>query len=524
MSSRRRYTVAGVALVATAALTLSGCAGAPEQSSEAGGLGEKLTMQFTGIPISLSPALAGGGGSVVFTALAYDPLIYLDGNGELVPDLATEWSFRDDANTELELTIREGVNFQDGSELTAQAAADSMNYFMSAGGGQVGTVGPIDTIVAEDDDTLVITYSSSYPMGPTKLTQMNQLGLIIGPEGVADPDSLLTGMNGTGQYQYNPELSVAESSYVYDRWDGYWNTDAQKYEQISVQIIGDANAVISAATTGQVDFAGGGADSLETAKDAGLSILSAPFFNYGLIVLDREGELVPALSDEKVRQAMGNAIDRDAIVSARGGEEFATATDQLASEDEIGHIDDFGFEFDMDKAKSLMSESEYPDGFSMTLLSQTPLDNQSLITQAAISHLGELGIDVKLDVASSIPDFIQKAGSKKYPAIIWPVIGDTASDYADTFTGEGFTNAFGVKDQTLEDLINASVVATDDAKTDLEEQVTERSNELAWFLPLISTMNVYYVSPDVTNVTVSALNPNPIPVAPTADLAWRPAD
>ncbi|CAH0175348.1 Glutathione-binding protein GsiB [Microbacterium oxydans] len=525
MSSRRRYTAAGAALIATAALVLSACSTTPEQSTgtDAEGRGESLTMQFTGVPISLNPALAGGGGSVVFTALAYDPLIYLDGDGELVPDLATEWQFRDEANTQLELTIREGVTFQDGSALTAQAAADSMNYFLGAGGGQVGTVGPIDTIVAEDEDTLVITYSSSYPAGPTKLTQMNQLGLIIGPESVADPDSLLTGMNGTGQYRYNPELSVAESSYVYDRWDGYWNPEAQKYEQVTVQVIGDPNAVISAATTGQVDFAGGGADTVETAKGAGLSILAAPYFNYGLIVLDRDGELVPALGDEKVRQAMGYAIDRSAIVSGRGGEEFATAITQLTSVGEVGHLDDEGFEFDMKKAEKLMSESGHPDGFSMTLLSQTPLDNQSLITQAAISHLGEIGIDVTLDVAGSIPDFIQKAGSKQYPAIIWPIIGDTASDYAGTFTGQGFTNAFGVTDETLDQLVGEAVVATDDAKTDLEGQVTQRSNELAWFLPLVSTMNTYYISPDVTNVKVSALSPNPIPVAPTADLAWRPA-
>jgi peptide/nickel transport system substrate-binding protein len=523
MSQRRRHAVAAIALVAAAAVALAGCSGSAEPVSSSGERGEKLAVQFTGVPISLNPALAGGGGSVVFTTLAYDPLIYLSGDGELVADLATEWEFRDAENTQLELTIREGVTFQDGAELDAQAAADSMNYFMGAGGGQVGQVGPIDTIVAEDDDTLLITYKTPYPAGPSKLTQMYQLGLIIGPEGLADPESLLTTMDGTGPYRYNPDVSVAESTYVYDRWDGYWNADAQKYEQITVQVIGDPNAVISAVTTGQVQFAGGGADTAEAAEAAGLSIISAPFFNYGLIVLDRNGELVPALGDEKVRQAMGYAIDRASIVSARGGEGFATAINQLTTDAEIGHIDDFGFEFDTDQAEELMSESAYPDGFSMTLLSQTPLDNQSLITQAAIAHLGEIGITVKLEVASSVPDFIQKAGSKQYPAIIWPIIGDSASDYAQTFTGQGFTNAFQVTDPLLAELVAEAIVATGDAKIAVEDKVTERSNELAWFLPLIATNNTYYVSPDVANVRISALNPNPIPVAPSAELAWHPA-
>lgn len=521
--SHRRPAVALLAIAAVTALTMSGCAASTDAATSDGGRGDKLALQFTGIPISLNPALAGGGGSVVYTALAYDPLIYLSGDGDLVPSLATEWSFRDADNTELELTIRDGVTFQDGAELDAQSVADSMNYFMGAGGGQVPTVGPIDTITAEDDDTVLITYASPYPAGPSKLTQLNQLGLIIGPEGVKNPESLLTTMDGTGQYRYNPDTSVAESSYVYDRWDGYWNTDAQKYDQISIQVIGDPNAVISAATTGQVQFAGGGADTAEAATAAGLSLLSAPYFNYGLIVLDRDGTIVPALGDEKVRQAMGYAIDRDAIVSARGGDEFATALSQLTTDQEVGHVADAGFDYDLDAAKKLMAESGYPDGFSMTLLSETPLDNQSLITQTAIAHLGEIGVNVTLDVASAIPDFIGKAGSKQYPAIIWPIVGDVASDYSQTFTGPGFTNAFGVTDPELAELTQAAILATGDGKDAAEQAVTERSNELAWFLPLIATNNVYYISPDVKNVRVSTLNPNPIPVAPSADLAWFPA-
>jgi peptide/nickel transport system substrate-binding protein len=519
---QRRLALAG-AIAITAALALSACSGPSNASSADGARGDQLNVQFTGVPISLNPALAGGGGSVVFTTLAYDPLIYLSGDGKLVPDLATAWKFRDDKNTQLELTIRKGVKFQDGSTMDAQAVANSMNYFMKAGGGNVGSVGPIDTIVAEDADTVLITYKSSFPDAPSLLTQMNLLGLIIGPEGLKNPDSLLTTMDGTGPYTYNPDTSVAESSYTYDRWDGYWNPDAQKYDKITVKIIGDPNAVISAATTGQVDVAAGASDTAAAAKAAGLKIISAPYFNYGLIVLDRKGELVPALADQKVRQAMGYAIDRSAIVKARGGDEFASVLDQLTAKGEEGHDDGIAFDYDMQKAKSLMAESGYPGGFSMTLLSESPLDNQSLITQTAIAHLKEIGIKVTLDVASAVPDFIQKAGSKKYPAIIWPIVGDTASDYAQTFTGQGFTNAFGVSDPGLDDLVGKSIVATGDEKIALEKQVSARSNDLAWFLPLISTMNVYYVSPKVKGVQISPMNPNPIPVGPSADLAWHPA-
>lgn len=516
----RRSVAAAVGASAALALALSGCSGSTGGAEGGGGT---LTYQFTGVPISLNPALAGGGGSVVYTALAYDPLIYLSGDGQLEPDLATEWAFVDDTNTQLELTIRDGVTFSDGSELTAQAVVDSLEYFLQAGGGNVVQAGPIDTIEATDDDTVLITYKTPFPAGPSRLTQEYQFGLIIGPEGLADPEGLLTSMHGTGQYVYNADESVAESSYIYDRNPTYWNPDAQQYDRVEIKVIGDPNAVISAATTGQLDYAGGTPSTAETAKGAGLDIISAPYFNWGLIVLDRAGQLVPALADEKVRQAMAYAIDRSAVADARGGADYNELLGQVTAEGEGGHIADFGFDYDLDQAKALMAESGYPDGFSMTLLSETPLDNQSALTQAAIAHLGEIGIDVQLEVDAAVPSFIEKAASKQYPAVIWPLVGDNASDYANVYTGPGFTNAFGVQDAEFDALIAQAIAASGDEKASLEEQVTRRSNELAWFVPIVATLNLYYVSPKVTNVTISPRNPNPMPVGPTADLSWQPA-
>lgn len=516
----RLRRAATITAAATVAVALASCTTTPGGGGDAD-RGDLLTVQFQGSPISLNPALAGTGGSTVFTYLAYDPLIYLSGDGELVPDLATEWEFLDADNTQLEVTLRDGVNFHDGSEVDAEAVAASMNYFLEAGGPSVGEAGPVASVEASGDDTVLITYESPFPDGPLRLTQGYMFGNIIGPDGLADPDSLLTAMDGAGQYRYNADESVAESSYVYDRNEEYWNTDAQQYERIVVQVIGDPNAVISAATTGQVDFASGNPATAEQAEAGGLQVITAPFFNWGLVIVDRDGTLTPALAEQNVRQAMALAIDREAIAEARGAE-FTHPNGQVSNAGVPGNIDGYGYDFDLEAAKDLMAQSAFPDGFSLTILSEGVLDGQSLIAQTMIANFGELGIDVQLQVEPDVPTFIGTAGTAQYSALLWPIVGTKASEYVGRFNGPGFLNSFNVSDSELADLQAQSAIGTEDEQRAVQEAITERSNDLAWFIPLVATDSVFYVAADVENVTASVLNPNPMPLGPSAEYAWRP--
>jgi peptide/nickel transport system substrate-binding protein len=168
-----------------------------------------------------------------------------------------------------------------------------------------------------------------------------------------------------------------------------------------------------------------------------------------------------------------------------------------------------------------MAESGYPDGFSLTLLSESILDSQSTIAQAATSHFAEIGIDVTLQVEAAVPSFIGSAASKSFAAALWPIVGQRASEPAGLIIGPGFLNAFGVGDDELAGLIADSNVGTDEERLAAQEAVTERSNELAWFIPIVATDSIYMVSPDLENVTISAINSQPMPIGPDADHAWR---
>ena len=521
MSASRSAWKKVLATAATAAVIVTGLAACTSNSpaSSTSKRTASLTTQFAGVPISLNPALGGSGGSAIYTALAYDSLIYQTGDGKLIPDLATKWVFGDNNKT-LTLTLRKGVKFTDGTTVNAAAVKASMDYFLKAGGASIGNVGPVDSVSTKGSDTVVVTYKTSFPDSASYLNQYYGLGEIIGPKGLANPKSLLTKSDGAGQYAFDQSASVTGSSYVYKRNTHYFNTSAQQYDKVTVKVIGDPNAVLSAATTGQVAFASGSPSSAASATSAGLSIVKGPFFNWGVTLADTKGTIAPALKNADVRQAIGYAIDRDGLANASGAQ-YSHANGQAGNAGIDGYIKGYGFTYNESKAKSLLAKGGYPNGFSVTVLTENILDNQTTISQAVVADLAKVGIKVNLVVKSSVPDFIGASLSGQYPIVIWPVVGSNSAQVARNFFVKGVTDPFGNTDDTLVGLYNSALSAsTPAARTAGYEKITKELNSLGWFIPVMSTDSVFLVGKNLHNVTASALNPNPLPEAPDAAYAW----
>ncbi|MBS2962984.1 hypothetical protein KGA66_08010 [Actinocrinis puniceicyclus] len=502
---------------AVCALALAGCSGGGTGSQTS----SQLSVQFPGPPISLDPAKAGNGGSAMFVSLAYDPLIFLSGSGDLAPDLATKWGFTDHANEVFELTLRSGVTFSDGSGLDATAAAASMNYFLHAGGGLVGNVGPVAKIEAVSPATVRITYKAPTPEAALTLTQYNGMGNLIGPKGLANPQSLLTSSDGTGQFIYDGAGSVADNRYVYKKNPHYFQPSAQHFDSAVVRVINNPNAVLSAAQTGQVQFASGSANTAAAAKQAGLKVETAPFFNWSLNLVDRQGAVSPALADVRVRQAIALAFDRPAIAKAMAGS-YASGSDQVLLPGTDGYDSNIGYGYDVAKAKSLLAQAGFPNGFKLTILTESLLDVNNTYSQAIVDALGNIGIDATLHVQTTgIAQFVGDALSKKYAAIIFPTAGTTMSQLDSQIT-HGLFNPFGSADGQLDSIMQQAATADSaQARTAQYQQASRRLQELAWTVPIFATQSVYYTAAGLQNFQASVLNPNPMPVGPTADLSWR---
>ncbi len=505
------------ALPAVAAAAVCGVApGAASAASRA----NSLAVQFAGPPISLNPALGGNGGSSVFTALDYDPLIYLTSSGKFVPDLASSWQYVGKHNRAFEMTIRSGVKFTDGSPVTAQAVVKSMRYFLKAGGQLVGNVGSISSITAPNRHTVMVRYKTANPDAPGTMDQFYGIGEIIGPKGLANPTSLLTSSDGTGQYIYDNGASTTNSVYTYKRNPHYFNPSAQHFNQVQVKVIGDPSAVLSAMQTGQVQFAGGAPNTLAAAQSAGLKIFKQPFFQWELII-PWQKNVVPALNNPKVRQAIGYALNRRAIANAVGASITSPATEVLMPKAN-GYVKGSGYSYDLAKAKQLMAQAGYANGFTVPVLTESLIDVNSTISQALTQSLTAIGIKTQMTVISTgIGQFATAAQSGQYGIVIFPGAGIDMYQVANQLLPPGIFNpAHLPTPPAIAKTLSKAYGATGAAQTKLYQRATRQLNALGAWIPGVLALSPNYVSPKLQNVTESFVNPNPLPVGPTSALSW----
>ena len=379
-----------------------------------------LTIAVPNVPATLNPALSdNGGNNVTFASLAYDSLIYLAPNGTYQPDLATSWKYVGSNNQEFIIQLRSGVEFSDGTTMTAQDVVNSIKYAQTTGSTASTYLTSLAAISATGPLTVQLNFSSPRPDLTTVFDQNEMAGDIIGPTGLSSPTTLGTATDGAGPYMLDATKTVTGSSYVYVPNPNYWNSSLSRYAGITVNVIADPTAELDAVQTGQANFMfGGGYTQTSTAKSDGLQVYAAPYGWTALFIPDYTGKVVKALGSEKVRQAINYATDRPVLAKALYGT-YAVPNDESALPGNTGYApaDANYFKYNVSKAKKLLAEAGYPHGFTMTLVS-TPVQDIESGTEALASELSKVGITVKIHEDATFTEAINDWLSKKYPGFI----------------------------------------------------------------------------------------------------------
>jgi len=505
--------------------TSSGSAAATG-SAPKGVTGGTLTVQFNS-PVSLNPALEGTSESdIVFGALDYDSLIYQLGDGTFVPDLATSWSYVAGSKNEIfDLTLRGGVHFSDGSLMTPASVVNSLEYFKKADGPQAGYLATLASATATGANTVRLTFAAPEPDLPFLLSQYQDIGQIIGPQGIAHSGTLTTTSDGTGPYVIDAAQSVANSQYLLTENPHYWNPAAIHYKQVMVKVIPDPQTALSAAQSGQV----GALLSLpstaqNTAKSDNLTVYAQPFSIASLILMGRSDPKSP-LAKLPVRQALNDAVDRKSLATGLGGGS-AVPTDEFALPGATGYdpAEANTYTFDVAKAKSLLAQAGYAHGFTLPVLDTLALDPNGDIGAALKTELAAIGVTVNLIETPSPAQFIPAALSKQYDAVIWPLSQNgTGFPYAVQFAMAPFTNVFGTTSTQLDGLLATAGAMPSSDSAAAYAKVGDFLTDNAWFVPLFSLTATLAVSGSVANVQPPSLQNTTIdPVAPDASLSWYP--
>lgn len=500
---RRDFMKLTSASIALGAIGLAGCSSNGSSGEAEGGAGAELVLGLISAPMSFDPSIAEWGNRLPYYQAVYDTLLLATPEGEIAPYLATEHVY-DEAELVLTLTIREGVTFSDGEALDAEAVALSMNRFKDGTGPDAGYMTYVDTISAKDATTVEVTFTTPDPAFLNYLTRT--AGVVMSPAAIENED-LPTNPVGSGPYTLDTAATVTETSYTFAKREDYWNPDVQHYDTIVMRVFQDPTAMLNALRAGEINYAKlASAESFAEAEGAGWTLNSNELDFQGLLLLDRAGTLVPELGDVRVRQAINHAIDRPAMLEAVAlGHGTVTTQVFPASSDAYDGALDERYPYDVEKAKSLMAEAGYADGFALTMPSSAVLGSTvyALVTQA----LGEIGITVTHEDPGS--NFIADMLAPKWAATFMALEQNPDWQLAQfMLTESAVFNPFDYGDETVAGILEEYLAADEAGRPALIKELNAHIVEEAWFAPFYRVEGVVATDADTA---VTMLPTNTIP-------------
>jgi peptide/nickel transport system substrate-binding protein len=471
-----------VVAVAATAMTfgLAACGGGSSSGSSGSGSTGTLILGAVVPASTQSAADARWANESPYMQAVYDSLVHLSPTAEPQPWLATEWSLNKD-KTVLTLKLRTDVKFTDGTPFNADAAAQNILRFRDGTSPNASNLANVEDAKAVDDATLEIDLKQPDPAILTYLGQ--NAGLMESPKEFGAKDEQ-TNPVGSGPYVLDTAKTVVGSKYVYTKNPTYWAPDSVYYDNLTINVLADAQTQVNAIKGGQVTGLNViDQSTLSQITGAGFTAFPHELDWTGLMLMDRAGSVNPALAKVEVRQAINYAIDRDAMLKAVA-QGHGTVTGQVFPETSPGYDAalDTKYPFDPAKAKELLAAAGYPNGFDLALplLQVGSTTSFDLVKQ----YLGDVGIKVTY-TQLAINDAITAIIAGKYAATFFQLQMDpTAWQEANFLLLDPATfNPFHQPDQTVTDLVKkiqtGSTDEADQATKDLNAYVVDQ----AWFDP-----------------------------------------
>ncbi|MFV0432368.1 MAG: ABC transporter substrate-binding protein [Leucobacter sp.] len=408
-----KKTLTGVAAIAAVTLALTSCSsGGSDGGGNDGGDGATAAPLNIGNFLDVTswdPALADIGFDGPYMSAVYDPLVVDNGKGEPEPALATKWEVSDDFKT-ITMDLRTDAVFSDGEAFNADAAVKNLEYLKEGVRSQEAYT-KVDSFEAVDEDTIAI-----------HLTQRDDTILYfmgLGRSYMASPKAIDAGTLaeapvGSGPYTL-ADATVAGSEYHFDKVADHWAAADFPFDPLVITPLSDPTAMLNGMEGGQFNVIYGDQTAVDMAPDHEWNVSQGVATWVGLQFTDRTGdtEMGKPLGDLKVRQALNYAFNGPEMLEAIA-QGSGAATNQVFPDGTPGNLPDLNdkYAYDIDKAKDLLKEAGYADGFDIKMPMAPPFQPY----QAAVEQVfGELGIKVTWDEFQFM-DYMAKAPT--YPMFV----------------------------------------------------------------------------------------------------------
>ena len=481
--------VTALAAVTVAALALSGCSTTDEPGADA-----EKTLTLAVSSDSLWGFVRTDIGTQVHQSSAYwmplyDTLVKITPDLEILPNLATTWEYNDDL-TVLTLTLRDDVKFTDDTPLDADAVVKNLLTFRDGGGGEVTqAASSIADAVAEDATTVVVTLKQPDPAILPAMAA--SLGAVFLPADIDNPDKDKSAVPvGSGRYTLDAATTTPGSVYTYVRNKDYWDPASYPFDKLVLRPMADTAARMNALKAGEVDGAMVPAANAADIEASGLTLNTGIANWAGLHLIDRDGTVVPALANVKVRQAINMVFDRESLVKNLF-QGYGVANNQAFREGSAAYIasEKDTYPFDIEAAKKLMAEAGYADGFDMTIPAIT--GNHDVIMPIIKQQLGEIGIRLTVD-SFQLGDYFNEVFAKKYPLVFVNLPSfDDWRDVKGMVTPTALWNVFKTEDPVLDGYIETARTTAGDEQKAAFQEIGKYLLDNAWYAPW-ATPHVLY--------------------------------
>jgi peptide/nickel transport system substrate-binding protein len=439
---------------------------------------------------SFAPWEARWAGDVAFLQPVYDTLLRAAPDGTLEAGLATDWAW-DDSLTQLTLTLRDGVTFSDGEAFTAEVAVGNLTRFRDGTSDNASFLTSMASAEAVDDKTVLITLSQP---DPAFLTYLSQNAGLQGSPAMWDSADAKTDPIGSGPYELDTDKTVVGSTYVFDKRDGYWDPSSVYYDEIVVNVYGDATALVNALKGGQVDVSASNTPTqIPDAEAAGYTANLVELNWAGFILADRDGTINPAIGDVRVRQAINYALDRSSLVQALAAG-YGTPTTQVFSVNSDAYDPDLDnrYPYDPEKAKQLLAEAGYPDGFTLVMPRSTFVPDAEYAIYA--QQLAAVGITAQWEQTGD--DLFAKMLGGTWAAFPFQLQSDPTAWQTLQFSMLPYStwNTSHVSNDELSALAAQLQTAQGDAAAPIAQQINEWIVDQAWFAPSYRLQSAFFTN------------------------------
>lgn len=395
-----------------------------ENSAEAGSVepvyGGSVVVGIQQDIDSLDPHKATAAGTKEILFNIFEGLVKADKNGDLMNAIASDYTVSEDGLV-YTFTLREGVKFHNGNEVTAEDVKYSLDRASGLLDGTplISSLSVLTSVDIIDEKTVQVTVGSAN----TELIYSFVAAIIPAGSGEDESGTPI----GTGPFSfvsYTPQVGI-----VVQKNADYWQEGLPYLDEVNFKIVNSPDTALLELQGGSIDIYPYLTDSQANELKDSFQILSAPSVNVQALFLNNAD---PTLSDVRIRQAICYALDKDMINDFLAGGNATLISSAMLPTLQTYYVDlndTYGAGADIEKAKELMADAGYPDGFDLEITVPSNYEYHMQTAEVVVEQLKAAGINATINPVEWNTWLEECYTNRNYQSTICAITSDMTPGY-----------------------------------------------------------------------------------------------